>query len=56
MRIDTIWATNILNEDVGYVMIPTKIIYGNFTQAAFDNADYGQENNSQHVTNTVLYP
>ena len=35
--------------------MPTNKRYGVFTQAASDNVDFGQENNSQHVTNTVLY-
>ena len=26
-----------------------------FIQAVSNNGDYGQENNSQHVTNTFLY-
>ena len=31
------------------------LFFGEFAQAAFDNADYGQENASQHVTTTVIY-
>ena len=30
-------------------------VFGEFSQTAFDNADYGQENTSQHVTKTVIY-
>ena len=26
-----------------------------FSQVAFDNADFGQENNWQHITNIVIY-
>ena len=55
LRIDTTWATNLVKADEGYAMIPINIFNRRFTQAASDNADYGQENNSQHVTNTVLY-
>ena len=29
-----------------YATIPTNIVSGEFAQAAFDNADYGQENAS----------
>ena len=39
----------------GYATIPTNIVFGEFSQAAFDNVDYGQESASQHVTNTVTY-
>ena len=39
----------------GYSTIPSNIHPGTFMQAAFDNGDFGQENASQHVTNTVLY-
>ena len=39
----------------GYATIPSNISSNIFIQAASDNGDYGQENNSQHVTNTVVY-
>ena len=39
----------------GYATIPTNIVFGEFAKAAFDSADYGQENASQHVTSTVIY-
>ena len=55
LRIDTSWASGIIERDEGYATIPTNVIPNVFTQAASDNGDYGQENNSQHVTNTVLY-
>ena len=55
LRIDTTWATDIIKSNAGYATLPTNMRYGVFTQAASDNADFGQESNSQHVTNTVLY-
>ena len=55
LRIDTSWAMGIMNEGEGYSTIPSNIKPNIFTQAAFDNGDYGQENASQHVQNTVLY-
>ena len=55
LRIDTSWAAGLIEEGDGYATIPTNIVPGIFTHAAFDNGDYGQENASQHVTNTVLY-
>ena len=55
-RLETCWASDMLKDGDGFVTIPTNIIPGVFTQAAFDNGDYGQENSSQHVTNTVFIP
>ena len=55
LRIDTTWAPRILEANHGHSTIPANIRETFFTQAASDNGDYGQENNSQHVTNTVLY-
>ena len=55
LRLETCWASGIIEEGDGYATVPTNIIPDVFTQAAFDNGDYGQENASQHVTNTVLY-
>ena len=55
LRTDTTWAARILEANHGHSTIPTDIRETIFTQAASDNWDYGQENNSQHVTNTVLY-
>ena len=55
LRIDTTWATNIIESNEGYAMLPSNMVNGLFTQAASDNADYRQENHSQHVTNTVVY-
>ena len=55
LRIDTSWSMGIMNEGEGYSTIPSNIQQNIFTQGAFDNGDYGQENASQHVTNTVLY-
>ena len=55
LRIDTTWASDIIERNDGYATLPTNMSMGAFTQAASDNADYQQENNSQHVTNTILY-
>ena len=55
LRIDTSWEMGLVEAGDGYATIPTNIHSNIFTQAAFDNGDYGQENTSQHVTNTVLY-
>ena len=55
LRIDTLWAMGIMNEGEGYCTVPSNIQRNIFTQAAFDNGDYGQENASHHVTNIVLY-
>ena len=55
LRIETTWATALVEEGEGYATIPTNVKPNFFTQAASDNGDYGQEILSQHVTNTVLY-
>ena len=55
LHVDTPLAAGILEANDGYSTVPTNIRENSFTQAASDNGDYGQENNSQHVTNTVLY-
>ena len=55
LRIDTTWATDIIESNVGYAALPTNIKTGVFTHAASDIANYGQENSSRHVTNIVLY-
>ena len=55
LHIDTPFAAGILEANDGYSTVPTNIRENSFIQAASDNGDYGQENNSQHVTNTVLY-
>ena len=49
------WAEQIVERGHGNATIPTNIVFGELSQAAFDNADYGQENASQPVTNTVIY-
>ena len=54
-RIETTWASSKLDSGDGYATLPTNTVSGLFTQAASDNGDCGQENNSQHVTNTVVY-
>ena len=55
MRIDTKWANGILEEGDEFATLPSNVKPDIFSQVAFDNADYGQENNSQHITNTVIY-
>ena len=55
LGIDAYWAEQIIERGDGYATIPTNIVFGEFAQAAFGNADYGQENASQHATNTVIY-
>ena len=55
MRIDTKWANDILEEGDKYATLPSNIKPGIFSQVAFDNTYYGQENNSQHIRNTVIY-
>ena len=55
MRIDTKWANDILEEGDEYVTLPSNVKPDIFSQVAFDNADYGQENNLQHITNTIIY-
>ena len=55
LGIGAYWAEQIIERGDGYATIPTNIVFGEFAQAAFDNANYGQENASQHVTITVIY-
>ena len=55
MRIDTKWANDILEEGDECVTLPSNVKPDKFLQVAFDNTEYGQENNSQHITNTVIY-
>ena len=55
LGIDAYWAEKIIERGDGNATIPTNIVLGEFAQVAFDNEDYGQENVSQHVTNTVIY-
>ena len=55
LGIDAYWAEQIIERGDEYATMPTNIIFGEFAQAAFDNADYGQEDASQHVTNAVIY-
>ena len=54
LRIDATSAAGILEPNDGYSTIPTNIRENTFTQTTSDNGDYGQENNSQHVTNQYL--
>lgn len=51
-RIETTWASSIIELGDGYATLPSNTVSGLFTQAA---SDYSQENDSQHVTNTVVY-
>ena len=55
MRNDTKWANDVLEEGDEYATLPSNVKPDIFSHVAFDNADYGQKNNSQHVTNTVIY-
>ena len=55
MRIDTKWANDILKEGDEYATLPSNVKPDIFLQVAFDNVDYRQESNSQHITNTVIY-
>ena len=55
LRIETRWASDILEKGDGFATLPSNLSKDFFTQAASDNGDYGQENTSQHITNTVLY-
>ena len=55
LRMDTTWASEIIESNEGYSTTPTNVKSGVFTQAASDNSDYGEEISSQHVTNTVVY-
>ena len=54
-RIEARWASDILEKGNGFATLPSNLSEDFFTQAASDNGDYGQENTSQHITNTVLY-
>ena len=51
MCIDTKWANDILEERDEYTTLPSNGKPDVFSQVAFDNADYRQENNLQHITN-----
>ena len=55
MRTDTKWANDILEEGDEYATLPSNIKPGIVSQVAFNNTHYGQEKNSQHITNTVIY-
>ena len=46
---------DILEEGDEYATLLFNVKPDIFFQVAFDNADYGQENNLQHITNTVIY-
>ena len=54
-RIETTWASSIIDSGEGYATLPSNTVRDVFSQAASDNGDFCQENNSQHVTNTVVY-
>ena len=55
MCIDTKWANDILEEVDKYATLPSNVKPDIFSQVAFNNADYRQENNLQHITNTIIY-
>ena len=44
LGIDAYRAEQIIERDDGYVTIPKNIVFGEFAQAAFDNAGYDREN------------
>ena len=44
--IDAEWVKTLSEKDDSYTIVPTDIASGYFTQAAVDNADYAQENDS----------
>ena len=50
MRIDAKWVNDILEEGDECATLPFNVKPDIFSQVAFDNAEYGQENNSQHIT------
>ena len=54
-RIETSWTSSVLESGDGYATLPSNTVKNVFTQAASDNGDYCQENDSQNVTNTVVY-
>ena len=55
MGIDTKWPNDILQEGDEYATLPSIVKPDIFIQVAFDNVDYRQESNSQHIANTVIY-
>ena len=55
LSIDAYWAEEVIERGDGYATISTNDVFGECAQATFDDADYGQENASQHITNTAIY-
>ena len=55
IRIYTKWANDILEEGKEYANLTSNVKPDVLSQVIFDNADYGQGNNSQRITNTVIY-
>ena len=55
MRIGTKCANGTLEEGDEYGTLRSNVKADIFSRVAFDNADCGQQNNSQHITNTVIY-
>ena len=54
LGIGAYWAEEVIERGDGYATISTNM-FKYCAQATFDNVDYGVENASQHVTNTVIY-
>ena len=56
LAIETLWAEQLMSNEDGYATLPSNIQSsdGCLVQAIADNGDYGQEENSQHITNIVL--
>ena len=56
LAIEILWAEQLMSNEDGYATLPSNIQSsdGCLVQAIADNGDYGQEENSQHITNIVL--
>ena len=56
LAIETLWARQLMSNEDGYATLPSNIQSSDccLVQAIADNGDYGQEENSQHITNIVL--
>ena len=51
----SVFAEQIIERGDDYATISANIVFSKCAQAAFDNANFGQENASQHAANTVIY-
>ena len=56
LAVETIWVEQLMSNEDGYATPPSNIQSsdGCLVQAIADNGYYGQEENSQHITNIVL--